>query len=70
MDVSNVFGFIGAGGPYSFEGKPTIAVRLLLNQLFDRGHERSLVEPCSLMEPSGIPMLLIQSEHDGLIDYA
>lgn len=70
VDVSNVIGFIGSGGPYSFEGKPSVAVRLLLNQLFERGYERSLGEPCSLMEQSCIPMLLIQSEHDGLIDYA
>lgn len=69
-DVSNVIGFIGVGGPYSFSGEPSLAVRLLLNQLFAEGYDRVLGEPCALMEKSPIPALLIQSEHDGLIEYA
>lgn len=67
-DVSNVIGFIGVGGPYGFDGQP-LSVRLLLDQLFAKGYDRRLGEPCALMEKSGIPMLLIQSEHDGLVDF-
>ena len=44
VDVSNVIGFIGSGGPYTFRE--------------------------ALMGKSHIPMLLIQSRHDGLIEYA
>ena len=70
VDVSNVIGFIGAGGPYSFSGKQSLAVRILLNQLFAKGYDRTQGEPCSLMAESHIPMLLIQSKHDGLIEYS
>lgn len=70
VDLSNVIGFIGVGGPYSFSGKQTLSVRLLLNQLFAKGYDRTQGEPCSLMEGSRIPMLLIQSRHDGLISYS
>ncbi len=70
VDLSNVIGFIGVGGPYSFSGKQSLSVRLLLNQLFAKGYDRTQGEPCSLMEKSNIPMLLIQSRHDGLISYS
>ncbi len=70
VDVSNVAGFIGVGGLYCFSGKQSLTVKLLLNQLFKSGYDRSLGEPYSLMEPSHIPMLLIQSKHDGLIEYS
>lgn len=70
VDVSNVVGFIGVGGPYSFSGKPSLSVRILLNQLFEKNYDRTLGEPCSLITKSHIPMLLIQSEHDGLIEYS
>lgn len=70
VDLSHVAGFIGAGGPYAFSGKQTLAVRLLLDQLFAKGYDRALGEPCSLMGESHIPMLLIQSRHDGVIDYS
>lgn len=70
VDVSNVIGFIGAGGPYSFSGKQSLAVKLLLAQLFQKGYDRTQGEPCSLMTESKIPMLLIQSRHDGLISYS
>ena len=70
VDVSNVIGFIGVGGPYSFSGKQSLAVRILLNQLFTKGYDRTQGEPCSLMAESHIPMLLIQSKHDGLIEYS
>lgn len=70
VDVSNIIGFIGVGGPYSFSGKQSVPVRLLLNQLFARGYNRAHAEPCSLMTKNHIPMLLIQSRHDGLIEYS
>lgn len=69
VDVSNVKGFIGSGGPYSFQAQP-LAVRMLLNQLFAKGYDRAQAEPCQVMAKSGIPALLIQSEHDGLIPFS
>ena len=70
VDVTNVKGFIGSGGPYSFSGKMTLSVRMLLNQLFTKSYDRTQGEPCSLMTKNHIPMLLIQSKHDGLIAYS
>ena len=70
VDVSNVIGFIGVGGPYSFSVHTSLSVKILLNQLFEKNYERSKGEPCSLMDESNIPMLLIQSRHDGLIDFS
>ena len=70
VDVSNVIGFIGSGGPYSFREDQSLTVRLLLGQLFREGYDRRNGEPVMLMGRSSIPMLLIQSRHDGLIEYA
>lgn len=70
VDISHVIGFIGAGGPYSFSGNQSLTIRLLLNQLFAKDYDRIQGEPCSLMTKSSIPMLLIQSKHDGLISYS
>lgn len=70
IDISNVIGFIGVGGPYSFSGKQSLAVKMLLNQLFAKDYDRTQGEPCSLMGESRIPMLLIHSKHDGLIEYS
>ena len=70
IDISHVKGFVGVGGPYCFSGKPSLAVKILLNQLFEKGYDRTQGEPCALMGESRIPMLLIQSRHDGLIEYA
>ncbi len=70
VDLKGVIGFIGVGGPYSFSTKTTTTVKLLLNQLFQKGYDRTLGEPCSRMAKSSVPMLLIQSKHDGLIDYS
>ncbi|MCQ2466673.1 MAG: alpha/beta hydrolase [Clostridia bacterium] len=70
VDISDVIGFIGVGGPYSFKVKTTMSVKMLLNQLFTKDYNRDEGEPCHLMNKSEIPMLLIQSEHDGLIDYS
>lgn len=70
VDVANVIGFIGSGGPYSFREDSGLTLKLLLNQLFKKGYNRRNGEPVALMEKTHIPMLLIQSRHDGLIDYA
>ena len=70
VDVSNIIGFIGSGGPYSFRDDQSLAVRLLLDQLFRKNYNRRNGEPAALMGKSDIPMLLIQSRHDGLIDYS
>ena len=70
VDVSNVIGFIGVGGPYSFSVHTSLSVKLLLGQLFEKHYDRTKGEPCSLMDTSDIPMLLIQSRHDGLIDFS
>lgn len=42
VDVSHIRGFIGVGGPYIFSGKQSLAVKLLLNQLFAKGYDRTL----------------------------
>ena len=70
VDLSGVIGFIGVGGPYSFSTKTGVSVKMLLNQLFKKDFDRTQGEPCSRIAKSSIPMLLIQSEHDGLIDYS
>ena len=70
VDVSNVVGFIGVGGPYSFSVRTSLSVKLLLNQLFEKNYDRTKGEPCSMVNASDIPMLLIQSRHDGLIDFS
>ena len=70
VDISNIVGFIGTGGPYSFRDDQSLTMRLLLNQLFEKGYDRRSGEPVSLMAHNHIPMLLIQSRHDGLINYA
>ena len=70
VDVSNIIGFIGAGGPYSFRDDLGLMIRLLLGQLFKKGYNRRNGEPVALMGHNHIPMLLMQSEHDGLIEYA
>ena len=70
VDVSNIIGFIGSGGPYSFRKDQGLTLRLLLDQLFRKGYDRRNGEPVALMGISRIPMLLMQSRHDGLIEYA
>lgn len=70
VDISGVIGFVGVGGPYSFNTKTTLSLKLLLNQLFEKDYNRAEGEPCHLMDKNDIPMLLIQSKHDGIIDYS
>lgn len=69
VDVSDVIGYVGFGGPYSFRKSGTKTIKILLNMLFAKGYDRREGEPCALMEGNHIPMLLIQSRHDGLIDF-
>lgn len=70
VDVSPVIGYVGFGGPYSFRADQSLTVRLLLDQLFAKGYDRRKAEPVALMSKNDIPMLLIQSRHDGVIQYA
>ena len=70
VDVSNIIGYIGTGGPYSFRDDQSLTLSLLLGQLFRKNYDRRNGEPVKLMGKSHIPMLLIQSRHDGLLDYA
>ena len=70
VDITNIIGFIGTGGPYSFRSDQGLAISLLLNQLFKDGYDRRNGEPEALMGKNHIPMLLIQSRHDGLIDFS
>ena len=70
VDVSGIIGYIGTGGPYSFRDDQSLTLKLLLDQLFKKGYNRRNGEPVALMSKSNIPMLLIQSKHDGLLDYA
>lgn len=70
IDITKIAGFIGVGGLYSFSGNMNLPVKLLLDQLFEKGYDRRIGEPCFLMEKNHVPMLLIQSEHDGLIEYS
>ena len=69
VDVSGIIGFIGSGGPYSFRDDQSFTLKLLLQQLFKKDYDRRNGEPVSLMTKNDIPMLLIQSKHDGLIQY-
>ena len=70
VDVSNIKGYIGIGGPYSFRQDSGKTLKILLDMLFRKGYDRRNGEPLSLAGKSSIPMLLIQSRHDGLIPYA
>lgn len=69
-DISNVIGYVGWGGPYCINNKASLPLKLLMNQLFAKGYDRKQAEPISLMKRNHIYMLLIQSKHDGLIDYS
>ena len=69
VDVSNVIGYIGGGGPYSFRESQSMTLKMLLGMLFAKGYDRTEAEPWSLMTKNHIPMLLIQSRHDGLIEF-
>ena len=70
VDISHVIGYIGFGGPYSFRPDQGNTLKILLSQVMPKGYDRSQAEPVSLMTKNDIPGLLIQSKHDGLIEYA
>lgn len=70
VDTTNVIGFIGVAGPYYFRTKLSNTVNILLNQLFAGKDQRIVGEPYALLAKNHIPMLLIHSKHDGLIDYS
>ena len=70
VDVTNIIGFIGSGGLYSFRDDQGLMIKLLQDQFFRKGYNRRNGEPIALMSKNRIPMLLIQSKHDGLIQYA
>ena len=69
VDISDIIGFVGFGGPYSFNNS-TLTLRLLLNQLFAKDYDRKAGEPVSLISENHIPALLIQSRHDGILNYS
>ena len=70
VDISPIIGYIGFGGPYSFRNDNSLTLKMLLNQLFKKGDDKKTGEPVSLMTKNHIPMLLIQSKHDGIISFA
>lgn len=69
VDVSGIISYVGFGGPYSFRKSMSMTLKMLLGMLFAKGYDRTKAEPLTLMEKSNIPMLLIQSRHDGLIEF-
>ena len=64
----NIIAFIGLGGLYSFDNSG-LSVRMLLNMLFEKDYERKAAEPVNRIRKSGIKALLIQSRHDGVINF-
>ena len=69
VDVSNVIGYVGFGGPYCFRKSQTMTVNMLTGMLFEKGYDRSRGEPLSLFSGNNIPMLLIQSRHDSIVEF-
>lgn len=69
VDISNVIGYVGFGGPYNFRKSQTKTLAMLIRMLFEKGYDRRQGEPWSLMTKNHVPMLLIQSRHDGLIEF-
>lgn len=70
VDISGVIGYVGWGGPYCFNEKSSFVLRTLENRLFPKGYDRKQAEPVNLLTKNHIPMLLIQSRHDGLVDFS
>ncbi len=69
VDVSNVIGYVGFGGPYCFRKSQTMTVNMLTGMLFAKGYDRSRGEPLSLFSGNHISMLLIQSRHDSIVEF-
>ena len=70
VDINTIVGFIGVAGPYVFGKNISNTVKILLGQLFPKGYDRTDGEPVSLFSTNHIPMLLVHSKHDGLIDFS
>ncbi|MBQ8199684.1 MAG: alpha/beta hydrolase [Lachnospiraceae bacterium] len=70
VDISKIVGFIGVAGPYVFGKNISNTVKILLWQLFSKDYDRTDGEPVTLFAANHIPMLLIHSKHDGLIDFS
>lgn len=70
VDIRKIAGFIGVAGPYDFGKNISNTVKILLGQLFAKDYDRTDGEPVSLFAANHIPMLLIHSKHDGLIDFS
>ena len=70
VDISGVVGYVGWGGPYCFNGRTSLVLRILENQLFPKEYDRKQAEPLALLTKNHVPMLLIQSRHDGLVDFS
>ena len=70
VEISGVIGYVGWGGPYCFNEKTSFVLRTLENRLFPKGYDRKQAEPLNLLTKNHIPMLLIQSRHDGIVDFS
>ncbi|MGN1405158.1 MAG: alpha/beta hydrolase [Erysipelotrichaceae bacterium] len=67
-DYKQIKAFIGLGGPYCFD-KGGISVKLLLDMLFEKGYDRREAEAVNCIKRNDIKGLLIQSRHDGVINF-
>lgn len=70
VDISGIIGYVGWGGPYCFNEKSSFVLRTLENRLFPKGYDRKQAEPLNLLTKNHISMLLIQSRHDGVVDFS
>lgn len=69
VDISNVIGYVGFGGPYCFRKSQSKTLKILAGMLFEKGYDWRDGEPLALMSGNHIPMLLIQSRHDSIVEY-
>ena len=69
VDINGVISYAGFGGPYSFRKSQSMTLKMLEGMLFAKDYDRTTAEPKTLMDNSDIPMLLIQSRHDGLVEF-
>lgn len=67
-EFKQIKAFIGLGGPYCFD-KSGLSVRLLLDMLFEKNYDRSRAEPINCVKRNDVKALLIQSRHDGVINF-
>lgn len=69
VDAERMIGCISVAGPCYFGGELSWTLRTLFGQLFAKGYDWKKGEPYSLMTKNHIPLLLIHSRHDGLVDF-